>query len=333
MAQIKFVTVTWRGDLEHFSILRESYANSRLAGHLHEIIVQHEDLELFSNYRESGVELYSTRDILAPEVEQHRVTACKWKQLLGRRIEVLGGSLSRCCGVPNWLRYTGWHTQQLCKLARVATSEVDTVVLLDSDLVITGQASSADFMDQSGAVCFENVLGGETSAGKSKKWRKTASELLKCPNNYRGDHDSYFDTPFVMHAPAVREMLDWLEGHYERPWWQTLIALPPRRWSEFGIYKGYLRHHYSGEVSWKEANKVGYVFDASDSSKLIAQFRQLLEEQRCHYITIHSQSSGRNLWGARHYKQGVLELLGGSSASDLAQRANSLASKSAGRDP
>jgi len=232
MQNLKFLTVTWRGDLTHFSLLRESLNLSRLSGVEHDVVVHSEDFKIFNKFQQPGLNLYTTHDLLDPVVERRRIRARHCRELLGRRSEVICGSLSRTLGWPNWVRYTGWHIQQICKLAGVAASKIDVVVLLDSDLIITKYADASDF-----------------------------------------------------------------------------LSLPPRRWSEFGIYKQFLRNHYSKDIVWRSTEKMGYIFDASSTEKLIEQFNYLLEHDRSHYITIHSQSSGRRLWGAEHYRDSVLKAL------------------------
>jgi|GEM_PF-487600 len=301
------LTVTWGRDKAHFSLLRESLLRSSFAQIPHHVVVQQEDLELFREF--PGIILHSSADVLPPEVEQHRRSACKWQARLGRRGTVIGGSLVRYIGWPRWVRYTGWHTQQLSKLAFVAQSPVDTVVILDSDVIVTPHAESADFVCPGKNVCYADLRPLAQLKGKVRHWQQTAHRLFGTPFPSGDYYDAYYDTPFVMHASSLRGMLAWLEQRYSRPWWSTLLQQAPRRWSEFGIYKHYLRTLSSTPVDWRATHAMAYLFDARDVMQLAEHFDQALHHQRAHYITIHSQSSGRQLWSAQAYQDVIRQRL------------------------
>lgn len=300
-----FLTVTWSADHSHFSLLHHSLGLSSLRSIPHHVVVQHEDLPLFHNFAGGQVTLHSSRDVLPSAVEDRRNSARSWQRHLGRGPTRLAGSLTRHLGYPNWVRYTGWHTQQLTKLAFVAASEVDTVVVMDSDLIVTPHACAEDFLRPGQIVCYRDERPATGLRGKVRHWQRTACRLFDDPFSVGESYDGYYDTPFVMHAPTVRAMLAWLERRYDRPWWSTLVRQPPRRWSEFGIYKHFLRHHQSQPVDWRNAEIMGYLFDADDISDLTRQFAELIERRRTHCITIHSQSSGRQLWTADTYGDAI----------------------------
>lgn len=312
-APLILLTVTWGRDKAHFSLLRESLLRSSFAQIPHHVVVQHEDLELFREF--PGMILHSSADILPPEVEQRRREACVWQARFGRRGTIIGGSLVRYIGWPRWVRYTGWHTQQLSKLAFVAQCQTNTVVILDSDVIVTPHADTADFLCLEGAanpqknVCFQDFQPLTRLRGKVRHWQQTAHRLFGTPFPSSDQYDAYYDTPFVMHAPSVRAMCAWLEQRYSQPWWSTLLQQPPRRWSEFGIYKHYLRTLSNTAVDWRPADLMVYLFDARDVTQLAENFDRALHQQRAHYITIHSQSSGRQLWSADAYEDVIRQRL------------------------
>jgi hypothetical protein len=307
------LTVTWSQDKPHFSLLRESLQRSAFAQIPHHVVVQHEDLELFREF--PGIILHSSADVLPPGVEKRRRAARVWQARIGRRGTVIGGSLARYIGWPRWVRYTGWHTQQLSKLAFVAQSPVDTVVILDSDVIVTPHARAADFICSEKAVCpekivcYQNFRPLEQLKGKVRHWQQTAHRLFDTTFPSGDHYDAYYDTPFVMHAPSLRNMCAWLEQHYAQDWWLTLLQQAPRRWSEFGIYKHYLRTLSHTPMDWRSADLMAYLFDASDTRQLVQSFDQALHQRRAHYITIHSQSSGRQLWTAQDYQEVIRQRL------------------------
>ncbi len=299
------LTVTWSADRDHFALLHHSLGLSSLAQIPHHVVVQHEDLPLFQGFADARTHLHSSADILPGEVESHRNGARVWQRRLGRRATRVAGSLVRHTGCPNWVRYTGWHTQQLTKLAFAAASTVDTVVVMDSDVIVTPHASAADFLQPGHILCYRDERPAAGLRGKVLHWQQTASQLFGDPFTLGTTYDGYYDTPFVLHAPSVRAMLTWLEQRYRQPWWLTLVQQPPRRWSEFGLYKQFLRHHQAQPVDWRSADIMGYLFDARDIAHLTQRFADLIRQQQAHCITIHSQSSGRKLWTAAAYAEAI----------------------------
>lgn len=305
-APLKLLTITWSGDKTAFSMLRTSLQHSALAHLPHDVIVQQEDLPHFDEFAGSGLTFYSSDEFLPVPVEQKRLQARHWQEVGGRRLAVLAGSIVRRTGWPDWARHTGWHTQQLCKLAYVAASDTDIVVVMDSDLIVTQHAQEADFLAASGIVCYQDWLDLAKIRGKVLNWHRTTHALFDCPFPQQGALDCYFDTPTVMHAPTVRAMLTWLEKRYHKPWWRVFLDMPPRRWSEFGCYKFFLRHLAEvPNVDWRDTEDIQLLSDARDKSRLLQEFDHLVNEKHCHYVTIHSQSSGHNLWKAEDYADDI----------------------------
>ncbi|MEX1198206.1 MAG: DUF6492 family protein [Pseudohongiellaceae bacterium] len=307
------LTVTWSGDRAHFALLRESLKRSALADCPHLVIVHDEDLPLFKAFREPGLTLCSSAAVLPALVERRRFCARRQQERWGRRATTVAGSLARRFGWPRWVRYTGWHTQQLCKLAAVAGSDARTVVAMDSDLIVTPHARVEDFLPArpDHILCYEDWQPAEALSRKVEHWQTTACRLLDLPLPEGDKRDVYYDTPFVFDVQALQSLLGWLDERYGRPWWETLIDCPPRQWSEFGLYRAWLRHRFQGQVEWTDRSRAGYLYDASDADQLARELRELVEARRCHYVTIHSQSNGRHDWHPDDYADQVRALLSG----------------------
>lgn len=303
------LTVTWSADRRHFGLLSDSLAHSSLADLPHDVIVQTEDLSLFETFRRASVVLHPTCEILPKAVEENRLLARHRQEKYGRRATRLLGSASRRIDWPDWPRYTGWHTQQICKLAYVAKSGLDRIVIMDSDLVVTDHARPEDFTSTEGIVCFSDWRESSTVTGRVKNWQTTAHQLLDRTMTEMRAFDCYFDTPFVMHAASVRRMLQWLEDRHSQPWWKVLLSLPPRRWSEFCVYKTFLRNLSDQAVDWRNTENIGYLFNAGEPELLGRKFLHMADVERRHYITIHSQSSGRRLWTTEPYEDIVRSYL------------------------
>lgn len=216
---VELITPTWRGDCNHFLALRHSIAASGLAPVPHRAIVQTEDAALFADAVESPVQLTATAAHLPDEVERRRVATQKRQARTGHRLTKLAGSLSlRLGGWPQWVRYTGWHVQQITKLAAAAESTADAVVVLDCDVVVLPQAEPGDFLAGDGrAVCLYGDCPAERVGHRQARWNRQAHALLEIPFDPQAACDGAFDTPFVFHPPLVRAMLDWLSQRYGMP--------------------------------------------------------------------------------------------------------------------
>jgi hypothetical protein len=308
--RIVFITPTWAGDLEHFRVMRSSLEHSPLARFQHYVVVQHEDLGMFEEFRDRpGLTLLSTRDVLPALVERRRVRARRISDRFGRDFTRICGSIKRVFGWPLWPSYTGWHTQQLCKLKLASELECDIAVVLDSDLVITSSASSGDFFGDSGVVCFADWRRRSELDGKVRNW------VLETERLVGADHDSdpvnaYFDTPFVFDSRLLCSALTGLETKTRKSWWSALLNLPPRRWSEFGFYKAFLVHKApEGTIDWREPTFFRYVYDTSEPQKVIDTVGEMIADPQIHYVTIHSQASGRESWDPQDYLKPLLSLL------------------------
>lgn len=300
--EVCLLTPTWSGDRVHFDLMRTSVENSPLADLTHHVVVQTEDIDAFRPYRRGNVELVATADVLPAEVEAMRRRARHMQAAFGRQVTRVAGSLARNTGFPRWVRYTGWHVQQITKLALATQTGCRNVVSIDSDVIVTPHARASDFLDAERIVCFQRPARPESLHGKVANWNRQAHALLDQPYDANAQADAYFDTPFVFHAPTVRAMQAWLEDHYHRLWWQVLLAQPPRRWSEFGTYRLFLRALQTEQaVDWRSDAHMAFIFDASDPGEVHDRVARLLADAETHYITVHSQSSGRQRWSADDY--------------------------------
>ncbi len=307
---IVLITPTWAGDVDHFRVMRRSLEASPLAGLDHYVVVQTEDLPLFEEFRDRpGLELLSTAQVLPVEVEDRRVRARRLADRYGRSATRMAGSLKRVLGWPKWPSYTGWHTQQLCKLKLASETTCDLAVVLDSDLVVTGSASTEDFVSQEGAVCFADWQPRQKLGGKVRNWVEESEKLVRA-KTVTDPVNVYFDTPFVFDRKLLERALWQLQQDFGKPWWQVLLDRPPRRWSEFGFYKAYLNHRAPADsITWREPDFSRYIYDTSDPGQVLARAKAMMQDPDIHYITIHSQASGREDWDADAYLKGILELM------------------------
>ena len=273
----------------------------------HYVVVQDEDLYLFEEFRQcSGLTLLSTKDVLPEDVERRREFARKFAGNLGRRFTKIAGSSKRMFSWPDWPSYTGWHTQQLCKLKLASELDCDKAVVLDSDVVVTPHANPKDFYADSGVVCFAQWACRASIRGKVKHWLEESEGLVGVrPDS--GLVNVYFDTPFVFDKKLLVEALNELESNYGKPWWSELLARPPRRWSEFGYYKAFLASKDSQiNLEWREPTFFRYLYDTRNPETVVDQVRTFMKDAQVHYVTIHSQASGRHEWPANDFLKPIL---------------------------
>ncbi len=280
---------------------------------------------MFEQFNRRGLDLQPTSAILPADVDTRRQQARKIQARLGRRLTRIGTSLARHSSVFDWSRYLGWQTQQLVKLSYAASSSADLVVVIDSDVVVTRHADLTGLTvagNEGNEVtpgqvipCFERNTRRDKMGGKTAKWVATAEEIFPAQATaLQSDGEElagcYFDTPFILSPSAVRAMCQAIEERFGKPWWQAILDLPPRRWSEFALYKRFLGTAYGpGQIDWKSPDTVGYIFDLSDKTRLNNEFLELQNNQRCGFITIHSQANGRYPWPASEYKDNILGCL------------------------
>lgn len=307
---LTILTVTWSGDLEQFALLRHSINASKLANISHKVIVQTEDFSCFERFRAPGVELIPSSKVLPGPVEKRRLRARRLQSLFGVRLTKWWGSISRLTGFPVWVRYTGWHTQQICKLAYAAQCSSDNIFVLDSDVVVTPNACLPQIAGAGRVYCYAQWKDSITVRGKVKNWQITAHKLFNLDLSKSNIWDCYYDTPFILHSATVKELQGWLEKAYKKDWWQVLFDLPPRRWSEFGIYKAFLRNMSSFEyVNKKPEEIIGYISKTQDKDDLLKTFKRMMNKEALHFITIHSQSSGKHSSSTLVYSKHIKKIL------------------------
>ena len=299
------LTPTWSGDRDHFALLRQTLARSGLADVPHQVVVQTEDEAAFRPFVEGAVSLQTTAEVLPGPIEARRQQARRHSARLGVWGTRMAGSLAlRAGGFPQWTRYTGWHVQQISKLAAAAASPVDTVVVVDCDVAVLPGAGLADFVDAQGRiVCLHRQAPASAMGTKQRRWCTQAHALLQQPMPSSGLLDTSFDTPFVFHAPTVRRFFAYLEQRHDQPWWQVLLSQPVRRWSEFASYRLFLRHHVPAEqVKWRITDRlIQPIYNEPTPAAVAQRFSELMAVPGTHYTTIHTQSGGKRLWGADAY--------------------------------
>lgn len=138
MSSICFITPSYAGDIQRFSLLRRS-VRMFAPGIPHIALVNSEDLGQFADrFRgEPELELVATRDVLPASIERRR----------------------RRRSGPSWLAQgwrrqrtiKGWYAQQLAKIFALASCRYDAAVFIDSDVFVC-QPLSRDYFYVNGSL-------------------------------------------------------------------------------------------------------------------------------------------------------------------------------------
>ena len=210
MESITFVTPSHAGDYERFVFQRESMMRCGIDSP-HVVIVHDEDTELFKRapYRD-GLTVLSTRAVLRGEIESLRQA----------------GYVS------------GWHTQQLTKLA--AADVVDTdYVCVDSDTFWVRPVDTADF----------RAPGGELRLFE-QHWLSTELVFWLAHSLAAWDTDlqepiepvSWVYPIVPLSRDLVQELCVELETRHGAPWARVVLEHGAVEYSIYGTYARYVRH-------------------------------------------------------------------------------------------
>jgi hypothetical protein len=116
----------------------------------------------------------------------------------------------------------GWILQQLVKLAAVAASEEDAVLIADSDVEFFRPFTTEMFIrgDKVRFFCKPNLIGEELP--RHMIWHRVARELLGLPPA-EPPYSDYISSPLAWDPTIVRRLLGRIADTTGRPWY-TAIA-------------------------------------------------------------------------------------------------------------
>jgi hypothetical protein len=129
--------------------------------------------------------------------------------------------------------------QQVIKLAAVAESDADYVLLLDADVLVMRPVARHDLFDDHGRARVVRL-----TAMHHPRWYQGAARLLGVPMVPL----EYGVTPTTLHVPSVRRLLERLAR--DGTDWRTALSRS-RSWTEFALYftclegDGALDHHHA----------------------------------------------------------------------------------------
>lgn len=298
--RIALLTPTWRGDFDHFRLLRRSLTRFGLGDAEHHVVVQTEDRELFAPLVSGGMRLHTTADILPPEVEAGRIECLRRSRHDNRHMARLRRSLNKRFGWYNWIRHYGWQIQQITKLQAPAVLDADIFVVLDSDLILCKPLRLEEFAPNGKALLMECPMKlRRHGPGLEHRWAETAHHLLGQPFDDTQEINTRVGTPFVFDRQVVLALHQELEQRHHLPWHQTLLRQKPASWSEFALYNC-LATAYVGQriqSGFGHGRLRGTVVHSNQAdSRNFERVRQALSLPHVSFIVFQSEARNDDAW-------------------------------------
>lgn len=216
MDEVVLLTVSFRGDLERFRILRES-VEATGTSLLHFVVVDTEDLGLFSEFSDANVTLVPSAAVLPPEIERRRSRRY-------RRRDPRYWTTRR--------RIPGWLAQQFIKLSAVAQLEARAAVVIDSDSFLLRPVNASDFTAADGRTyLYSSPIDDAMTAG----WTLKSMDFLRIPHR---DHSlrQYIHEPTVLDVQTTRMFLHYVEQLHRTAWWSAMESNGVYEYSTYGAY-------------------------------------------------------------------------------------------------
>src|SRR5215467_3117296 len=215
MARMAVITKSFAPDFELCAALNSSVLDNSPGTVRHHIIVPRSDLELFGRLAGSRTHICCEADFLPGTFV--RVPFCNITVNLGRPVPPV----------------RGWIQQQVVKLAAIAASEDDAVLVVDSDVEFV-RPFTAEMFVRDGNVrfyCKPNQI--DKRLPRHMTWHRVARTFLGLPPA-EPPYSDYISSPLAWNPTIVRRMLTRVEATTGRPW-PTAVA-GQLDFSEGGLY-------------------------------------------------------------------------------------------------
>lgn len=215
-----FFTPSFRNDLDRLILLRRSIRKYYQGHARHVIAVPKEDFKLFkSALNDNACTLIVQNSLVRPEFFPHSLYGFIKKNLPGQawRFNRLSGK-------------GGWIIQQIAKLSSFELLPAGPVVVLDSDLLFLRPFADKDLLSDKGRILIR--ITPDTESGKHRKHIANARRFLGLPEGSTEHH--YMSCPAILHAEWLREMTNFIEARFNKPWQEALYE--EETMSEYSIY-------------------------------------------------------------------------------------------------
>lgn len=171
-----------------------------------------------------------------------------------------------------WLPVRGWITQQLIKLAAAAALDVDTVLLMDSDMVLVAPAGPGSFRQDGQVALYRQPGAVHSGLPRHRQWLETSHVLLGLEPPGPADLTDYICWPCAWDPAIVRSLLQRVADVRQMPW-QAAVA-SQLHFSEMMLYGAYVDGVLGGSpATTSSMNSVAY---SAESPLTLAEITALL---------------------------------------------------------
>jgi len=213
MNNITFITVTYKNDLERFSLLRESIKRFYTGDAKHIVIVPKNDKPLFDKFMKDDDKV---KVVLQNDFVDTYFYPQFWYSALKKIFPDQEWRLNKL--FKKFAGVRGWQLQQPIKLSIPAMIKNGKAVILDSDVIFLRSFSDMDFgtiLDNPRTLIQiqDNIFFEEM---------QKAYKLLKLPpatsKNYH-----YTTMPMIMYPDWIESLQNYIEKIHNKPWQKVLF--------------------------------------------------------------------------------------------------------------
>jgi len=263
------ITPSFKDDFERCKRLVKS-VNQYVSGcDTHYLIIDQNEMELFSELASDKVKLIEKESLLP--------------------FRKLPGSILR-----KWwfgkgsLPVRGWIFQQLCKLAIAESIECDAIVFADSDVEFIRNCDLNDLWKDGKLRLSVRKRGPVMKTDKRYiNWFQLSSDLFGLGDQSKIQH-GYIAQLNAFRRDTCLEMLNGISEKYGKPWYKVLGRKLDL--SEFIIYGAYAEYKKECEGHWIDEENLAHSswFYEINSD---ADIKKYLEDLDPHHVAVHVQSN------------------------------------------
>jgi hypothetical protein len=216
--RLSVITKSFKPDFELCSDLHQSVLNSFPNWVHHDIIVPHSDVKLFGRLAGPRAHIRCETDLLP-------------RSFVPIPFTDITVNLDRL-----FPPVRGWVLQQVVKLAAVAASEADVVLLVDSDVEFVRPVTIETFVRDGVVRFYRKPHDIDEKLPRHIAWHRTARALLGLPA-VEPPYNDYISSPLACDPAIVRQMLARVTATTGRPWTTAIAAqLHFSEWTLYGVF-------------------------------------------------------------------------------------------------
>jgi hypothetical protein len=236
------MTASYVADFERCALLCESMDRFLEGKWHHYLLVERADAELFKSLEGASRTVVSEAELFPSWLR-----AFPDPLSMGRRRVWLS---------PFSLPLRGWHAQQLRRLAMARHVDAETILSIDSDIVLVRPFDPASLWSDGRLRMFRADNGAHDATPGHLAWLAHAGNILGLPPHPEPAHD-YISNMVAWRTDTARALLDHLEKRSGKSWLRAVIS--SRDISECMIYGRFADEVLAGAGHRHDARSLSHV--------------------------------------------------------------------------